>query len=295
MQAQQLIDAIKEVFLHQEKYAMHKYVYEFEMEGKFVGDIFNYFIYEKNGENPPYVYHTASPYDVISKKAPDQALVFHDGKVIYNADFTELVAMRTGVMDALVLQNLGWQSLKDKRVLLFGTGKTARWSLTYLKEIYPDLSNIDIVNASGYADSFLELAKELGVSASLIKNVDIAQYDVIILHTSATETVLKKEAIQKIKKGAVILSYKTTSPVGEAETDFYKSEKANIIIDWEASLTSLPELKEAVEVGYLKDPIPLTDLFAQNTLPEKNYTIFRSSGTPMQNVGILKLALETAT
>jgi ornithine cyclodeaminase/alanine dehydrogenase-like protein (mu-crystallin family) len=297
MQAQKLIDTIKDVFFHQQNYAMHKYVYEFEMGGKFVGDFYNYFIYEKNGETAPFVYHTASPYDVISKKAPDQALVFHDGKVVFNTDFTHLVAMRTGVMDALVLQNVGITSLGDKRVILFGTGNVARWSLQYLKEIFPDLMEIDVVNASGNAEDFITFAKDVGVTAHSIKDFDIAQYDVIILHTSATQPVLNKDHIEKIKKGAVILSYRTTSPVGEVESEFFNTQKANVIVDWDASVTSLPEMKEATEKGWLaaSDIISLEKLLAGNIPSEKSYTIFRSSGTPMQNVGILKLAMhETA-
>jgi ornithine cyclodeaminase/alanine dehydrogenase-like protein (mu-crystallin family) len=95
----------------------------------------------------------------------------------------------------------------------------------------------------------------------------------------------------------MIFSYRTTSPVGEIESEFFNTQKANVIVDWDDSVTSLPEMKEATEKGWLtaSDIISLEKLLAGNIPSEKSYTIFRSSGTPMQNVGILKLAMhETA-
>lgn len=296
MQAQKLIDSIKDVFIHQDAYAMHKYVPEFFLKDTFLGDYFNYFIFEPRGENPPRIYHTASPYDPISKKAPQQALVYCDGKVELNIDFTEYADMRTGVMDALLLQTLGVKSLREKRIVIYGTGKISRCSLRYLKEIFPDLETVDIVNASGNVDPFIQFASECGVKAVYVKTPDISLYDVIIMHTSTNHPIITASDISKIKKGAIITSYRTTSEHGELENDLFNSDTAHIITDWEDSINFVSDLKAAHEKGilikenvhYLKDVIEGRSI----DVSDKAYTVFRSTGTPMQNVATLKLIMQ---
>lgn len=298
MTAQQLIDSIKDVFLHQDKFAMQKIVPEFSIDGTFIGDYFNYIIFESLGEKPPRIYHTASPYDVISKKAPQQALVFHDGKLELSVDFTEYVDMRTGIMDALLLQALAVKNIGEKRIVYFGTGKIARWSLKYLKEIYPEIKSVDFVNASGNGNDFIEYASELGIVATLVPAPDISRYDIIIMHTSTDVPILTAADISKIKKGAIITAYRTTSEHGEFENDFLNTSHAHVITDWEHSLEFVSDMKGALEKGILKkdESMLLKNIF-EGALPvgDKAYTVFRSTGTPMQNVAILKLVMQEET
>lgn len=293
LNAKKLIESIGNVFLHQDNYVMKKYAPEFFKGETFIGDYFNYISFELLGDLPPRVYHSASPFDLISKKAPEQALVFHDGKLELNIDFTEYCTMRTGVMDALLLQALGITDLSGKRIIIFGSGRVARWSLTYLKEVYPSLTEADMVNASGKSDEFTKFAADLGVTTTFQNEPQLELYDIIILHTSATTGVLSAESVSKIKKGAIITTYKALQENGELASEFFDTRKHNVIIDWSESLHA-GDVKAAQEKGFLHEDgiVYLTDVLQNGyQLPEKNFTVFRSDGTPMQDVATLKLIL----
>lgn len=295
MKAQDLIDSILDKYVNQDNYIMHKIVPEFIKDGMFLGDYFNFIIYEPLGEEPPRFYHIGSPFDLISHKAPERSLVFRDGKEELNIDTTEYTSMRTGVQDATILQLLKYTSLKDKRILFIGSGRLAKWSLRFMKEIWQDLTEIDYSNRSGDT-SFGDVAMEVGVHANLVPEYDLSNYDVIIIHTSSHEFVLKPTDREKIKKGALITSYITSSPEGELTPEFFDTQKANVILDWDNTRTFLPELKTAEEKELLQKDrlIYVRDLAdgSKTIDPSKDYTVFRSSGTPMQNLGLLKLLLE---
>lgn len=297
MKAAQLIESIRDVFLHQPNYLMQKYVPEFYKGGELVGDYFNFITFELLQNLPPRIYHTVSPFDTVSQKAPEHALIFHDGKLELSMEFTELSAMRTGVMDALLLQTLGIEDMKQKRVIMYGTGRIARWSLRYLKEIYPDICQVDIVNSSGNADSFIEFASEIEIAAVLQNKPTLELYDVIILHTNAESAVLSPDDVTRIKKGAIITSYRTSSKVGELAAEFFDTEKHRVIVDWEQSLL-VGELKTAQEKRLLQknQVLSLVDVLQGNMLLDGNdFTVFRSMGTPMQDVAILKVMSNQTT
>src|SRR5688572_25135255 len=93
-----LAESIRTVFMNQDNYQFDKYVPAFKINGKYVGDCFSIVIFETCGSEPPIIYHTFSPYDTISQKAPNQALVFRDGELLLNTDFGEYIRQRTGVM-----------------------------------------------------------------------------------------------------------------------------------------------------------------------------------------------------
>lgn len=294
MNAHQLINSIRDVFLHQDKYLMKKYAPEFFNGEEFVGDYFNNITFELLGNLPPRVYYTGGPFDLISQKAPEQALVFHNGNLELNLDFTEFCMMRTGVMDSLVLQALGIKDVSDKRIIMFGSGNIARWSLKYLKEVYPSVKDIDIVNRSGGSENFTQFASELGITTTFQKEPHLELYDIIILHTSSVSGVLGAEDVSKIKKGAIITTYKALHEHGELASEFYDTKKNNIIIDWPEALHA-GDLKAAQEKGLLQENnvLHLADVLqGEKHLLERNFTIFRSDGTPMQDVAILKLILK---
>lgn len=294
MKAQELIDSILDKYVNQDNYIMHKIVPEFIKDGVFLGDYFNFIIYEPLGEEPPRFYHIGSPFDLITHKAPERSLVFRDGKEELNMDTTEYTSMRTGIQDATVLQLLKVSTLKDKRIIFIGSGRLAKWSLKFLKEIWPDLEEVDYSNRSGDT-SFADVAAEIGVKAHLHESYDLSVYDLVIIHTSSHEFVLKAADCEKIKKGAIVTSYITSSPEGELTPEFFNTHKCNVILDWDNTRTVLPELKTAEHKGLLKQDkiIYVRDLAdgSKTIDPSKDYTVFRSSGTPMQNLGLLKLLL----
>jgi ornithine cyclodeaminase/alanine dehydrogenase-like protein (mu-crystallin family) len=202
--------------------------------------------------------------------------------------------MRTGVMDSLVLQALGVKDVNDKRIIMFGSGNIASWSLRYLKEMYPNLKEIDVVNRSGKSDTFTQHASELGVTVTFQKKPQLELYDIIILHTSSQSGVLSSTDIPKIKKGAIITAYKNLHEHGELASEFFNTQKHNVIIDWPESLHA-GDLQAAQEKGYLVEDeiLWLTDILNGNKrLLEKSFTVFRSDGTPMQDAATLKLILK---
>lgn len=270
---------------------MSKNVQEFTKGGEFIGDFFNYTIFELLENQPPRIYITASPFDMVSKKAPEQALVYHDGKLESNIDYIKYVAMRTGVMDAIVLQAMGVTSLKDKRVIMYGTGQVAQWSLTYLKEVYPDLAALDVTNSSGQFDELSKVANDLGITLTYQKEPRLEEYDFIFMHTSAEAPVLSTDDAAKIKKGAVITTYRTSTKEGELASEFFDSQKNNVIVDWENSL-AVADLAIAQEKGVLhKEEVTfLVDLLRDGIdASQKTFTVFRSMGTPMQDVATIKI------
>jgi ornithine cyclodeaminase/alanine dehydrogenase-like protein (mu-crystallin family) len=288
-----LADSVKQVFLDQDKYHLDKYVPEFKINGKYFADCFNTTIVEPLGKQPPIFYHTYSPYDIVSKKAPNQGLVFQDGEVILNVDFTPYIPKRTAVMSSLVIGALGTKELTG-RLLLAGTGRVAREALTALKEHFPTLASIDFINTKGVDPSFNEYASKLGLKATPRSLQRHGHYDIIICHTSAQSPILTADSIEKIKQGALIASFVSENFCELAE-EYYDTNNVNVIIDWEQTIAHSAELQRAVDKK-IADPakmIYLRDLFngSKTMDTSKKYTVYRSHGTPMQDLAALKLLL----
>ncbi len=294
--SQNLAKSIKNIFLNQEKFIFDKYVPEFTWEGKFFGYYYNSIMIEPLGDKPPIFYHSLSPFDIVSHKAPDQAVVFQDGKVLLNIDFANYVNQRTGIMDALLLQTLGIKTLTKKNILFIGTGKVATCSLTSLKALYPDMELAYFLNSRGHAEEFVTVGKEVGVEIKEGNLSDINVYDFIFCHADPKEIILTTDMKKQIKKGAVITSFITTAGQAEVADDYFDTENANVIIDWDKTLETGADIKRLVEKGILPADkmIRLKDLFAEKTKLNSNahYTLYRSHGTPMQNLAMLKLLLE---
>lgn len=282
---------IRTVFLESEKYQLDKYVPTFEVDGKFIGDFFNMTMFESNGDKAPTFYHIYSPYDVISNEAPQWGSVMSDGELRYHDEVTDYVRQRTGVMTSLVLQALGTKSLEDKAVLFVGTGKIAMCDLAALKVYYPELDKIAYINNISKPTEFAELAATLQIKISEAAAEDIGYFDVIICHTSSKEPVLTSNLVSRVKPGAFIANY-ASEDHQEVAKDYYNNEFANVIIDWDQTIEEAVELKDAVEKGLIatEDIIRVKDLFAGNThVEDSKYTVYRSHGTPMQNLAFLQL------
>jgi len=286
-----LLQNIIRAFIEQDKYIFDKHVPEFIIDEKFLGDYFNQLAVELHGSNPPRFYHTFSPFDVISNKAPHHAVVFEDGKLILNTEFDKYVAMRTAAMSAIVLSALGTQSLTNKRVLLFGTGNIATECVKILNSEL-QLSTIDVINKSGDLSDFEYKLSDLEVKIENGNLDNIGEYDVIICHTQTTEPLITSDDIDRLKKGALVTSFISSSESGELPDEIYNSKVANVVTDWAQTTLGAKELSRAIESKRIneEDIVYLKDLLTTKNLidNDKNYTVYRSTGTPIQNIAVLK-------
>ncbi len=283
---------IKDVYVDKERYQLNKDVPTFYRDGKYVGDFFNFTIFELDGSNPPTFYHVFSPYDIITSKSTQQAAVFRSGELIFSSEFTPYMQQRTGVMSALVLGALGIKALKNLRVLYVGTGSIAQRDIAALKAHFPDVAEVSFVNRGDEAKEFTKIARELGVETARSSLGQIGDFDIIICHTNSKEPVVTADLEAKIKSGTIIAVF-SSEDFTELAPEFFDTKVANILIDWEQTIEEALELKASVDSGRA-DPekfVSLAELFSSG-LPNrgrKNYTIYRSHGTPMQNLAALKL------
>ena len=284
---------IKQTFLEQNRYVFEKKVTEFRVNGQFVGDIINFLMFD-GSTTPPTFYEVSTPFDLISKKAPQHALVYRDGKCVFQTDYTEYAAMRTGVMDGLVLSHTHKNKLNDKKVLMFGSGKTASWSLKGLAALVPEISQIDYFSLSGQKPVFEELGQEIGIQLKYHNDWrdNLSQYDIILCHTRAEAPLLNKYDIKNVKDDAQIHSYITSTEHGELVDEFY-TNKINLVSDWPKALEYNKILMRVVankqvepsSIVYLREVLGGTYV----PKPGSPYTIFQFSGTPIQNLAVLQL------
>lgn len=242
---------------------------------------------DKNS-NPPTFFLVASPFDLISKKDPQHALVWRGGEMLLNTDYTDYAAMRTGAMDSIALKASGIETLSQNKILLFGTGRTARWSIKILRTVFEDFNRVDYINSKNTkSEDFETFSNELGVTAKVGDKENLEEYDIIICHTNAKEPVLSVGDIARIKKSTIITTFIGSTEHGEVTDEFYNTS-ANIVLDWEQNLKVAKDLSRS-KINE-KKIIYLKDLLSKNKSLsiEKKYTIFRFVGTPMQNLGVLQ-------
>lgn len=294
MDYRKVVDRIKWTFLNEHKFILKKYIEEFKKDDEYFADYYNFWMVEDNGDKPPTIFHVASPFDTISKKDPQHALVWNDGKVILNIEYADYAAMRTGAMDAIVLEVSGVKSLIGKKILILGTGRTAKWSVKVTKEIFKDFSEIAYINSTNTSDQkFEKFCMDLGVIAKVGGRDRISTYDYISCHTNSKDPVLNSELMKNIKKGCIITTFVSSPGSREIDDSFY-TDRANVVIDWEKNMFRAHEISSMVEKGELnkENIITLRDLLeGKRNLEDKDFTVFRFLGTPMQNLAVLKILL----
>lgn len=287
-------DYIKAVFVDNDKYQVDKNVPTFYKEGKYVGDFFNFTMIELVDAEDPIFYHNYSPYDIISSKTTDYAAIFRSGERIADFKFEPFMVQRTAVMTSLVTKSLKL-NIGDSNVLYVGTGRIAKRDLESLKVHYPKLKSIHFINQGSSSESFIEFAKSIGVKAAPTTLDNLSNYDLIICHTSSKKPVITADLIPQIKKGALITSY-SSEDFTELSSEAFNNNLANVIADWPQTISEASELNQAVSSGIIdtNNIIYLKDLFDGKNLEinTDKYTIYRSHGTPMQNLAAMKLALE---
>lgn len=285
----EIVANIKEVFINEHEYEMFKRVDEVrDSKNNFLGDFVSFLMIDKN-ITPPTFYSVVSPFDLVSKKDPQHALVWQGGKLLLNIDYTDYAAMRTGAMDGIALKALQIDSLTDKKILLFGTGRTAKWSIRTLSAMFDDLEKVNYINSSNTrSEEFESFCKDLKITAVIGNKADINQYDIILCHTNTKQPILNTQELGDIKNGAIITTFLgSDNEHGEVSDDYYNSE-ANIVLDWKQNMSKAKDIVRSKipesEILFLKD------LLAQKLFLDENkkYTIFRFIGTPMQNLGVLQ-------
>lgn len=287
-----LANEIKRVFLEQGKYVFEKKVTEFSVDGKFAGDIINFLMFDPS-TTPPTFYEVSTPFDLVSKKAPQHALVYRDGKCVFQADYTEYAAMRTGIMDALILSHTH-NNLSDLKVLLFGSGKTASWAIKGLAALTPEITHVDYYSKSGRRESFEEMGKGLGITLTYTEEwrENLPTYDIITCHTRAESPILTPSDIPLIKLGAQIHSFITSTEHGELADELYHSSIA-LLSDWPKILEYNKILMRIIAKKQI-NPEKITylrEVFGGRYVRDKTvpYTIVQMGGTPIQNLAVLKI------
>ena len=285
----QIVASIERAFIKENEYELRKSVEEIHDEdGNFLGDFVSFLMVDKK-TTPPIFYSVSTPYDLISKKDPQYALVWQGGKLLLNTDYTDYAAMRTGAMDSIALKVAKINSLKDKKILLFGTGRTARWSIKLMKVVFEDLEIIHYLNSTSIKSEEFEIfASGLGIKAMVGSKANLKYYDIIICHTNAEKPVLSIEEIKNIKNGAIITTFLGSDKTHGEVADGYYNKDANIVLDWRKNLELA---KDIVRSGTPENNIVfLTDLLTNGISLNnaKKYTVFRFVGTPMQNLGVLQ-------
>lgn len=291
MEYKSLVASIKQAFINQDRYFFDKHVPEFVKNGKFLGDYFNNIAVEPFEDKPPRFYHVFSPFDVISNKAPEYAVIFENDELILQVDFDRYIALRTAAMNAIVLEALGVADLANKKVLLFGSGKIASEAVNILTSEL-GLAGIDVITKSGDLTKIKSATEQSGVSINTGDIGNIGDYDVIICHTQSTEPVISKEQLTSIKQGAVLTSFISSTEHGEFPDEVFNSTQANIVTDWQQTLEGAKDLKRALEAGQFneQDLVYVKDLLHGKGIDQsKHYTVYRSTGTPIQNLAALQL------
>ncbi|MBP7846395.1 MAG: hypothetical protein KA007_03060 [Candidatus Pacebacteria bacterium] len=290
MEYSKLINKLQEVFLKQADYFFDKHVPEFIKDGNFLGDYFNQIAVEPLGEKPPRFYHTFSPFDVISNKSPHYAVVFENGEQLLNIEFDRYVSMRTAAMNAVLLKVLGINDLSKKKVLIFGSGKIATEAVKILASEF-SLKEIDVISKSGDLTKLTNSIKNVSIKSGNVDN--LSGYDLIICHTKTEKPLISEKNIQNIKHGAILTSFISSTEHGEFAEEIYDETRANIITDWDKTILGAKDLQRAQEKGLFIEPMYLQDLLNKQTIDNnKQYTVYRSTGTPIQNLAVLKLLLE---
>lgn len=285
---------ISYLFKNEDQFQMKKIVTEFIEDEKFKGDYYNFLIWEHRDLFPKF-YHILSPFDVISNQSPQHAMIFQNGKLLLNQDYTEYASARTGIMDAIFLKEMEIENLDKKRILIIGSGKIAKWSLYYLKEAFPELIEIDFTNKSKNSKEFVDYSSDIKVKSNFVDSPNYSDYDILIFHTNSDKTLLTKEFIDKMKPGSIITTYISSTAHGEIASEFYDSKVSNIVLDWHDNLDGEKELSNQIASKKVEKLNVLKDLFAngKDGFDENKITIFRSKGTPMQNLAVLRTLLET--
>lgn len=290
----EVVTEIKNSFINQKQLSMYRDIHEhMDSEGSFAGDDHVFSIYNKK-ENE--FYFVISPYDSISKKAPQQALIFKNGELQLDFDFTSLADIRTGAMDTLLLKSLQRKDIDQKNILYFGTGSITQWSIKILKACFPELKSVHYINRSGELSKEMQnISSDLDINIEMTTKENIGDFDYIFCHTSTDKPVIDRADKENLKSGAVIASYLTLNNFDEIDDSFWNTTENNVVVSWKKEIQNSKDLKRAEEANKIEEAklITIQDLLNRKSkIDTTKTTVFRSAGTPIQNAAMLSYVLK---
>lgn len=282
-----IIETLEAQFKNQDELSMYRDIHEhLSLEGDFAGDDHVFSIYDKTAHA---FYFVVSPFDVTSGKAPQQALVFKDGTLTHNFDYSSYANMRTGALDAVLLRSL---RKPVGEAVMFGTGAISRWSMRFLKAAFPEMSAMSYINQSVTRNlGFEAFGDQYGVTLSLSDKSRLGDYSCAFLHTNSDKPVLLATDVNRMAPNAIITSYLTSYNFEEVEDSCWDTEENRIVVSWEREIENSKDLMRAKTKGTLDQSKVMTlkqIMDAVEELPLQGRVIFRSAGTPIQNAAMIK-------
>ena len=292
LEKRQLVDAIKQVFLHQNQYLYSRKLEEiFDQNGKFIGDNFNETIFKLNRDKPPIIFETSGPFDVFTNDYSHFARIIHNTELVYQCNFKPGNMQRTAAMSVVffeVLQHV------PKKVLLIGPGNVNSKVAEFLAHFYPKITSLDYAHPINSRPAFEEKLADLGIATNYEQQPDFGKYDTIIMATKTKEPIINQNNISAIKPGTFIVSYYTTGQAGEVDPELYSREDMQIFIDHPDNKIFTADMRKANEKGYLDKAMFLTDLLKENSLPDtqSKINVIRLCGTSFQNAAVMEMMME---
>jgi len=253
---------------------------------KRLGNILTDTIIEKTSTSPRF-YWIIGTLDTVSGKTQRHVIVIQDGKTILNTPYKFYFEMRTGAMDALLLNTLAVK-LKSGRSIAFGTGNVSLWSIYFLKALNRELKIIDIVTNNGFDNDFYHACRQIGVRVNFVdqSKVYLRNYNLIMCHSSHTKPLVNQGAIAP---GTVITSY-TSIHEFEIDLSFLSNPKVTLIYDCKKNISKLTN-KNPLTI--LPKQVLLHELINnQSQVNINGITIFSAPGTPIQDFGLCKYLIE---
>jgi len=281
-----LWEITKKIFLEEDKFQMKKVITDFNSDGKFLWDFFSFLIREEIKNESPIFYSVVSPFDAIWKTEAYSSNIYRDGKILYSWDFSKYTAIRTGLLVPLIIDILK-VNIQNKKTIIIWTGKLAKNGVQAMYAYYPNISEIFYTNHSWRKKDFEDVFKDYPFTLTYVKKPNFIEYDYITFYTNAKESILKKTS--EIKDGAIISSHISSTDFAEYSDEVYK--EWNVIVDWRDNLSSMKDIQRALEKKYLKkeEILSLREVLEWKSFKNnKRYTLIRSTGTPMQNIAVLK-------
>ncbi len=282
-----LWEITKSVFLDEKKFHMKKVITDFTWsDGKFLGDFFSYLIREEVENESPIFYSVVSPYDAIGKTEAYSSSIYRDGNILYSGDFKEYTWIRTWLLSPLIIKTLG-QELSEKKVLIVGSWKLAVNGVKAIQQLFQDVSKIFYTSQSWRKEGFEEAAKKENFTLEYKEDVDFSEFDIVFFYTNTKKSIL--ENVSQVKTKAIISSHISSTSYAEYSDEIYK--EANVIIDWRGNVSNMKDLERAVSAWFITQDniLSFKDILdGKNFLSERRYLLIRSTGTPMQNVAVLK-------
>jgi hypothetical protein len=287
-----LVEKIREQFTKIEQLKYRRALLEFfDDQGKFLGDnVFETTFKVRDGD-APLVYEVSGPYDNISKEYATIARVYYRAELQLECDMKTGIFQRTAAMVWLYLDTLKHTPVK---ILLIGAGKVALQTAAYLKHFVPTLACVEYQDLTRKTD-FEDQLQKLGLVANFLPDPDFSMFDTIIMATNTATCLIHEGNFSTIKPGTVVISLCTTSQSGEISEEVYARTDINLFLDYDLTKTFTEDMRKANNHNYLDKAVLFHDILSGKSDFDLNtrVNIIRLTGTPLQNVAVIDMMLNT--